>query len=53
MSIPYNTMSPGLPKAYKEKTVLRLVKCDECKHVMATRMKIPQCSKCRTYIKGK
>ena len=49
----YNyTLSPGLPEKYREKTKLREVTCRGCKHVMATRMKIPQCSKCGAYTEG-
>jgi len=42
-------MNPGLPEKYREKTNLREVKCKSCGYIMATRMKIPQCSKCGAY----
>jgi len=43
-------VNPGLSKRYKEKTKLRIVKCD-CGHEFATSMKIPRCSNCGTYFK--
>ena len=42
-------MSPGLPEKYKEKGKLRIVKCKKCGHEYPTSMKIPRCSKCKTY----
>lgn len=42
-------MNPGLPEKYKEKTNLREVKCSGCGSMIATRMKIPRCSKCGSY----
>ena len=42
-------MNPGLPKKYREKTTLHEVKCDGCGHIIATRMKKPQCKKCGKY----
>ena len=46
-------MNPGLPEKYREKTNLREVTCKECGHIIATRMKIPQCGKCGTYTEEK
>jgi len=41
-------VNPGLAKRYKEKSKLRIVKC-ECGYEFATRMKIPRCGKCGVY----
>ena len=46
-------MTPGLPEKYREKTKLREVTCSGCQHVMATRMRIPQCAKCGAYTEEK
>ncbi len=44
-------MAPGLPESYKEKTKLHEVKCSGCGMMIATRMKIPRCSRCGAYTK--
>ena len=41
-------MSP-LADKYKEKAKLREVKCSGCGEMIATRMKIPRCSRCGAY----
>jgi len=38
-----------LAKRYQEKAKLREVKCSKCGFLIATRMKIPRCSKCGAY----
>ncbi|MBA4717649.1 MAG: hypothetical protein HRO68_00465 [Nitrosopumilus sp.] len=43
-------MNPGLPEKYREKVKeRRLVTCQDCGHVIATRYKRPKCSKCGFY----
>jgi len=43
------SVNPPLPEKYYEKGKLRIVKCT-CGKEFATRMKIPKCSECLSYI---
>ena len=42
-------VNPPLPEKYSEKGKLRIVKC-ECGNEFATKMIIPKCADCLTYL---